>query len=107
MIVHLKSNIALEQAEELGRKYESIVFNNGRQYVIVTTSKLKEADATLKEAAEETFVTDSDIQLASKQYQSATRKVDIGAVTIGGDTHNTVVITGPCSVESEEQIEQA
>jgi 3-deoxy-7-phosphoheptulonate synthase len=107
MVIHLNKSVGKEQAEELGRKYESICFNDGTRYVLVTTSKVKEADATLKAAAEATFVTDTDIQLAGKQYMNDTRSIDFGVVSIGGANNNTLVITGPCSVESEEQIEQA
>ena len=107
MIIHLNKSIEKAKAEELGRQYEAICLNNGEQYVLVTSSKVKEADATLKAAAEDIFVTDSDIQLAGKKYIADTRTIDLGVVQIGGSNNNTIVITGPCSVESEEQIEQS
>jgi 3-deoxy-7-phosphoheptulonate synthase len=107
MIIHLHTSVSKDKAEELGRKYEAICFHDGKQYVLVTSSKVKEADATLKESAAATFVTDSDIQLAGKQYMAGTRTIDLGVTAVGGTTQNTMVITGPCSVESEEQIEQA
>ena len=107
MIIHLNKSIEKAKAEELGRQYEAICLNNGEQYVLVTSSKVKEADATLKAAADDIFVTDSDIQLAGKKYIADTRTIDLGVVQIGGSNNNTIVITGPCSVESEEQIEQS
>jgi 3-deoxy-7-phosphoheptulonate synthase len=107
MIIHLNNFADKTKAEELGRQYEAICMHDGKQYVLITSSKLKEADNTLKALASAIFVTDSDIQLAGKQYLPDTRSIDLGVVTIGGKTANTVVITGPCSVESEEQIEQA
>jgi 3-deoxy-7-phosphoheptulonate synthase len=106
MVIHLNKSISSNEAEELGRKYESICFRAGDHYILVTSSKVKEADATLKAAAENIFVTDTDIQLASKQYIASARTIDLGVTQVGGATNNTVVITGPCSVESEEQIEQ-
>ncbi|HLP21336.1 MAG TPA: bifunctional 3-deoxy-7-phosphoheptulonate synthase/chorismate mutase [Chitinophagales bacterium] len=106
MIVHLNKSVSKEQAEQLAEKYQSILFENGK-LVLVTPSKVKAADEELKKVADEVFVSDTDIQLASKQYIATKRKVDLGGVTVGGDTNNTVVITGPCSVESEEQIESA
>lgn len=106
MIIHLNKEITQKQAEELAVKYQSILLNNG-QLTLVTTSKLKVADDALKAVADEIFVTDTDIQLASKQYLKTKREVKLGGVTIGGNTHNTIAITGPCSVESEEQIESA
>jgi 3-deoxy-7-phosphoheptulonate synthase len=107
MIIHLNTSIDEAKAEALGRQYEAICLNDGTRYILVTSSKLKEADAALKAQAEAVYVTDSDIQLASKKYIADTRSIDLGVVQIGGNSNNTLVITGPCSVESEEQIEQA
>jgi 3-deoxy-7-phosphoheptulonate synthase len=107
MILHLNNFADKTKAEELARQYEAICMHDGKQYVLITSSKLKEADATLKALASAIFVTDSDIQLAGKQYMPDTRSIDLGVVSVGGRSANTVVITGPCSVESEEQIEQA
>jgi 3-deoxy-7-phosphoheptulonate synthase len=44
------------------------------------------------------------MQLSSKKYMNGKRTLKLGEVTIGGETKNNVMITGPCSVESEEQI---
>lgn len=106
MIVHLNKTVSREQAEQLAQKYQAILVDNG-SLVLVTPSKLKAADEELQKVAEQVFVTDTDIQLAGKQYIATKRTVDLGGVTVGGNTNNTVVITGPCSVESEEQIESA
>jgi 3-deoxy-7-phosphoheptulonate synthase len=106
MIVHLDKTVSREQAEQLAQKYQAILIDNGN-LVLVTPSKLKAADEELQKVAEQVFVTDTDIQLAGKQYIATKRTVDLGGVTVGGNTNNTVVITGPCSVESEEQIESA
>lgn len=106
MIVHLNKTVSREQAEQLAQKYQAILVDNG-SLALVTPSKLKAADEELQKVAEQVFVTDTDIQLAGKQYIATKRTVDLGGVTVGGNTNNTVVITGPCSVESEEQIESA
>jgi 3-deoxy-7-phosphoheptulonate synthase len=55
----------------------------------------------------ETFTFDTDIQLASRKYINKTREVKVGKVTIGGDSKNTLLIAGPCSVESEAQIQES
>ena len=47
------------------------------------------------------------MQLASRSYLNEKRTVKFGGVTIGGNTRNTVLIGGPCSVESEEQIRES
>lgn len=106
MIIHIDKSVGKDKAEQLGRENESIVFENGQYYVLVTGSKIKEVPAGLQPFAKQSFVTDSDIQLASKNYMAGKREVNLGPVTIGGTTNNSVIITGPCSVESEEQIEQ-
>ena len=106
MIIHLNKNISQDKAEELAVKYQAALFQNGT-FVLVTSSKVKSATDELKELSEGIFVTDTDIQLASKQYQATKREIKIGDFCIGGKTNNSVIITGPCSVESEEQIESA
>jgi len=107
MIIHLNKSIDNDKAEALGRQYEAICMHDGARYVLITSSKVKELDANLKSLTEASFISDTDIQLASRQYNPDTRTIDLGVVTLGGQTANTIVITGPCSVESEEQIEQA
>ncbi len=106
MIVHLNKSISKEQAQQLAEKYQSILFENGK-LVLVTPGKLKTADEELKKVSDEIFVSDTDIQLAGKGYIATKREIKLGDVTIGGSTNNTLVITGPCSVENEEQIESA
>ncbi len=107
MIIHLQLTITEEKAKDLAHRNESILLKGDGDFILLTSSKLKEVNDELKQAATNIFVTDSDIQLASKKYLSNVRKTDLGNTVIGGDSNNTVVITGPCSVESEEQIEQS
>lgn len=96
----------MADAQQLAEKYHSILFENGK-LVLVTPSKLKTADEDLQKAADEIFVSDTDIQLAGKQYMAAKREIKVGDIVIGGTSNHTVIITGPCSVESENQIEAA
>ena len=44
------------------------------------------------------------MQLSSKEYLNKTREIKINNVCIGGNSKNTLLITGPCSIESIEQI---
>ncbi|MBS1613122.1 MAG: 3-deoxy-7-phosphoheptulonate synthase, partial [Bacteroidetes bacterium] len=106
MIIHLNKSVSPQQAEALAVKHQSILLNDGK-LTLITSGKLKTVDDELKAVAEEIFLTDSDIQLASKQYIKTKREVNLGSATIGGATNNCIAITGPCSVESEEQIEAA
>ncbi len=105
MVIHLNKNVNETKALELAEQVKSIHFFNGANHVLVTSSKLKELPASLQEYTEAFFPTSSDIQLASREYLKERRTVKIGGQHIGGNTNNTIVITGPCSVESEEQID--
>ena len=104
MIVQLNRGITKDKAEELALKYQATLFENG-SFVLVTSSKVKLASDELKQLADGIFITDTDIQLAGKQYYANKREIKIGDFSIGGNTKNSLVITGPCSVESEDQIE--
>jgi 3-deoxy-7-phosphoheptulonate synthase len=108
MIIKLKKEIDERKANELGVELQSFVLKQNGNFVLVTPNKLKEVEEKYKSFVAESFVFNDDIQLASKKYINGTREVKISdEISIGGKTNNTVVITGPCSVESEEQIEQA
>ncbi len=105
MILHLHKSVTKEQAEKLSVQLKAILIE-GEQHVLVTSSKVKTVSDEHAAFIEKSFVIDSDIQLASRSYMNSTRQVNLGnGVVIGGSTNNTAVITGPCSVESEAQIE--
>ena len=104
MIIHLKGDISDAQAAQLGQDNQAIHFNDGTRNVLVLSSKIKEVPESLESVTDESFVTATDIQLASQEYSSVKREVSIGDVTVGGETGNTMMIAGPCSVESKEQI---
>ncbi|MFN8315966.1 MAG: 3-deoxy-7-phosphoheptulonate synthase [Chitinophagales bacterium] len=107
MILHLHKGTTEEHAQTMAKETKSTISFDGEKYVLVTSSKVKEVPEIAKTLVSESFVTSSDIQLASKEYQQAVRTIQLNDFAIGGTTYNTVMIAGPCSVESEEQIEQA
>lgn len=107
MIIHLKADVTEEKAAELGVTYRSIYLMDNAQKILVTGSGVKELPAGLEPFTEQFFPTTSDIQLAARSYRAEKRTVALGPVLVGGNTNNTVMITGPCSVESEDQITQA
>ena len=103
MIIQLKNNVSREKAAALAS--ESNAFHISNEYqVLITGSGIKELPKSLEGFAEKTWVFANDMQLASKAYKADKRSVKFGNVTIGGTTNQTVLIGGPCSVESEEQI---
>jgi len=107
MIIHLNPNVSESKAHDHAKSTESAIFHDGQRFVLVTPSKLKELPASLASDTEAHWPMDSDIQLASKSYRSETRTIKLGDVSIGGSSNNTMVVAGPCSVESEEQIRQS
>ncbi|MDG1915969.1 MAG: 3-deoxy-7-phosphoheptulonate synthase [Crocinitomix sp.] len=107
MIIHLKKEIGNAKAQGIAKANNAFLIEEANQYVLISSSGQKEIDPQFADAVTESFIFDSDIQLASRDYRSETRKVTIGNVTIGGNTGNTLLIAGPCSVESETQIQES
>jgi len=108
MIIHLKKSIEEIEAVKLAEQTKAAYFKNNEQYVLITSSGDKELPEALASAADEYFVMDSDIQLASKKYRKDVREIQVGKnVQLGGTHNNTLLITGPCSIESKEQITQS
>ncbi len=107
MIITLKPGLPTDKIAELAAKAKAFSIDFNGESVLITSSGMKEVPDFLADHAKDVFVFDNDMQLASRKFYNATRTVKIGDVTIGGDTKNTVLIGGPCSVESREQIEQS
>ncbi|MGD1895037.1 MAG: 3-deoxy-7-phosphoheptulonate synthase [Cyclobacteriaceae bacterium] len=104
MIIHLNKSVGFEEATQLAERAKAQYFSRNGQVVLVTSSGVKELPEFLREQTDEHFVMASDIQLASRTYQSQTRRVDVNEVAVGSNTNHTLMITGPCSIESWEQI---
>ncbi|UKN02211.1 3-deoxy-7-phosphoheptulonate synthase [Paracrocinitomix mangrovi] len=107
MIAHFSENIGNEKALAIAEDLKAFMFKEGDKYVVITSSSMKELPQEYKSLATETFVFDTDMQLSARSYLNRTRTVKIGDVEIGGNSNNTIVIAGPCSVESEPQIQQS
>ena len=108
MIIHLKSSVSESKAHSLASDHSAVIFKRNDAFVLVTTSKMKELPSALEDDADTFYVLDTDIQLASSAYQSSLREVAMGEkqVTIGGEQNRTMMIAGPCSIESWDQIKQ-
>jgi 3-deoxy-7-phosphoheptulonate synthase len=107
MIIHFDKEHGREKIDQISKDLKAFVLDIGDDYVLITSSSVKELENGLKAIAKEIHVFDNDMQLSSRKYMNRTREVKVGDVTIGGDTKNCILIAGPCSVESEEQIEQS
>jgi len=107
MILHLHKTTTQAQAQQLAESIQAILIKQ-EQFVLVTSSRVKVVPEEAVAFTEKSFPTDTDIQLAGRGYINAVREVNLGnGVVIGGTTNHTALITGPCSVESETQIEAA
>lgn len=104
MILHLKSTVSSHQAAELAQQIKAFHITNEGVNILITSSGVKEVPEEIASLVDESWVFPNDMQLAAKSYRSAKRSVKIGSVEIGGDTNNMLLIGGPCSVESKEQI---
>ncbi|MEN9700626.1 MAG: hypothetical protein RLZZ301_1824 [Bacteroidota bacterium] len=104
MIIELKNN---SQAAALAAAHKAFHIQYlGKDYLI-TGSGVKEVPQRLQDHCANHWVFANDMQLSSRHFQDTKREVNFGKVTIGGQTNNTILIGGPCSVESEEQIRSA
>lgn len=107
MIIHLKKSVSAADAAKLAAENKAFHLISQGINVLVTGSGVKEVPAALEAVTEEHWVFPNDMQLASRNYRSETREVKVGNVTVGGKSGNTIMISGPCSVESEEQIRES
>jgi 3-deoxy-7-phosphoheptulonate synthase len=107
MIIHLKKTVSSVDAARLAAENKAFHLVSQDTHVLVTGSGVKEVPAALEAVTEEHWVFPNDMQLASRSYRTETREVKVGNVTVGGKTGNTILISGPCSVESEEQIRES
>ena len=100
MILEIKES-SVHKAAELANAAQAFhITYLGKSYLI-TGSNVKEVPAILEVHTQNHWVFANDIQLASRKFQDQKREVKFGNVTIGGQTNNTILIGGPCSVESE------
>lgn len=107
MILELKGSVNAEQAAQLAEQHKAFLVKSDGQQLLITSSGMKEVPATLDAFVNESWVFANDLQLGSRNFLPTTRVVKVGDVAIGGNTGNTLIISGPCSVESEEQLRQS
>ncbi len=108
MIIHLKESVSELKANELALSQQAVIFKQNQQFILVTSSKVKELDKAVEPFTDEFFVQTSDIQLASRDYQEDLREITLeNGVKIGGSQEKTMMIAGPCSIESWDQIKQS
>ena len=101
MILHIPLN-EKNNAKKIQKKYNGFLIKNNNEYVCITSSSHKVIDKEYEEFITDKFIFDNDSQLTSRSYKFDTIKPMFGNVELNNKT--TVLTSGPCSVESEEQI---
>jgi len=104
MIIQLKKNIESNTLNEMALSLKAFHIKRLDSDLLITSSSLKEIPSSYEKHIDELWVFNSDMQLSSRSFQKGKAEITIGDVTIGGNTKNTLLIGGPCSVESENQI---
>jgi 3-deoxy-7-phosphoheptulonate synthase len=108
MIIELNKNTSKETIEYLANKYRAFHIFNDDKNLLITSASVKELDNELSDHAEKQWVFATDMQLSSRDFQETTREIKLkDGLSIGGNQKNTLLIGGPCSVESEDQIRSA
>ena len=104
MIIQLKNSISLDQANQLASENQSFCIQMDDKILLISGSGVKNVPESLESKTDKFWVFANDMQLSSKGFNTNKREITLSNVKIGGDTKNTLLIGGPCSVESEEQI---
>lgn len=107
MIIHLNKIISKIEAESLAIDNQAFCIEEENHFTIITSSSVKEVPDAFKKHCIDSWIFPNDNQLASKGYMNATREIKFDSFSIGGNSKNTVLIGGPCSVESETQIRES
>jgi 3-deoxy-7-phosphoheptulonate synthase len=107
MIIELKSTVNEKRAQEIAAETKAFCIHYDGGYVLITPSSIKTLDGKFEKEADRVTVLNDDMQLSSRIWKKETRTIDINGIKIGGSTNHTALIAGPCSVESEEQVEQS
>ena len=104
MIIHLKNSVPKDKAADLAFENKAFHIVSEGLNVLITSSSMKELPVGLEIYTEKSWTFPNDMQLAARSYRNEKRTVEFGNTQIGGKSNNTILIGGPCSVESEEQI---
>ena len=107
MILQLHKSISTQEAANLAVELKAFHITTNDNHILITSSGMKEVPVGLENKIEQYWVFNSDMQLSAKSFLPQKRQICIGDKIIGGNSMQTLLIGGPCSVESEEQIRQS
>ncbi|MGB1318348.1 MAG: bifunctional 3-deoxy-7-phosphoheptulonate synthase/chorismate mutase [Flavobacteriales bacterium] len=104
MIIKLKKDVNEQTAHVLAEKMKAFCIFDEGHFVLIDSSSNTDIPEEVAKHSLDNYTFSNDLQLGSRKYRPETRTINFGNTTLGGSTNHTVVIGGPCSVESEEQI---
>lgn len=105
MILHLENNIPENILFDYANSTNSFI-NKKESYIqLINASSYKSETEDLATYVIDKFIFENDIQLASINYKQH-KSISINNITIGRNSNDFPIIMGPCSVESENQIEE-
>jgi len=110
MVIKMAKNATKGQVEHMIQVFKNIgmeiIDASGEQYgvfgIIGDTSKLSIRDIEALEGVEKVTRIQEPFKKANRKIQNECTVVDVNGIKIGGD--NFTIMSGPCSVESREQI---
>ena len=110
MIIVLKKGATDEDVTEVTAKIEEMGLkthvSQGAEYTVIGAlgdeSKLQEGKLRAMRIVEKVMPIMKPYKLVSREFQEEDSVIDVDGVKVGGK--NVVIIAGPCSVESREQI---
>lgn len=110
MIIKLKKDATNDQVNHIVEVFENFGMEikdiSGREYgvlgIVGDTSKLSVRDMEALEGVEKVTRIQEPFKKANKKMKEECTIVDVNGIKIGGD--NFTIMSGPCSVESRDQI---
>jgi len=88
---------------ENNAEFKEVNFLNEKIFILFSSKKEELAEKVLKFGFVKKVLTiKSPFRLSSREFKAENSKIIVGGVVIGGS--EPVIMSGPCSVESEEQI---
>src|SRR6202011_410778 len=111
MIISMKRHSTPEEIDEVRKRVEEFGYKvhsiEGEERVVIGVVGIGDVTACLESVesmpqAEKVVRISAPYKFVSKEFRTGKTRIKVNGTEIGGDEF--VVIAGPCSVESEEQI---
>lgn len=105
MILHLDPAIGYEKARDITYSLFGRILKKEGHFIVVLSSTATDIPESFSPYVKAYWTMPTDMQLSSRQYKEKTTEIRIGDTYIGGDRRNTLMMAGPCSVESYGQMD--